>query len=591
MLIKKKRCKRSNFFYLITSIPAISFLLVVASATWAQTTDQQQRDVQQRQDELLRQRNLERQALNPIPDVRLEVQGINTPLDSIPTDETPCFVINVIELVGLEDSEENLEQVNAFQWALDGVLYPDTEEPEPQSPILGNCYGVQGINAIMKKVQNAIIDRGYITTRVIIGPQQLKSGVLRLTVVPGLISSIDSERSHTLLPLREGELLNLRDIEQALEQMKRLASVEVDIQIIPASSETAGPGDSDLLIIWEQGRPWRLFVSADNSGTKPTGLYQGNVSLVIDDLADINDILTVSIGNELGDVEPSGGGSHSAYISYSFPIKNSQLTFTASDNEYEQIIEGFFSDSKYSGKTRNYNATLSHLLYRDNRNKFDASISAWATRSRNFVNDFEVVIQRRKIDGYTLSLAYRAYVGSAVINASTSYRKIYDAEDVTLQLQTGDNNPRPTLIKSSADLSIPFTFADQAFRYVARWQHQINRNTLPSQEFISIGNRHNVRMDNEGSTLSAARGWFVRNDIEFYRYAPDAVVYLGYDYGRVGSDSLGLERNTLSSAIIGVKGNVNKGLGYEINLATPLDQPSRFIKKNNAVQFSLNWQY
>lgn len=593
MFIKKKGCERSHFFNLITRIPVISFLFIVASTTWAQPTDQQQLDIQQRQDELLRQRNLERQALNPTPDVRLEVKDTSAPLDIIPTDETPCFIINAIELVGIEDTEAHLEHVRAFQWALDGVLYPETKgsESEPQSPILGKCYGVQGINAIMKKVQNAIIDRGYITTRVIIGPQQLASGVLRLTVVPGLISSIDSERSHTLLPLEEGELLNLRDIEQALEHIKRLASVEVDIQIIPASSETAGPGDSDLLILWEQGRPWRLFVSADNSGSKSTGSYQGNVSLVVDDLVGINDILTVSVGNELGNAEPSGGSSDSVYISYSFPVKKSLLAFTASDSQYEQIIEGFFRDSEYSGRTRNYNATLSHLLYRDNRNKLDTSISAWATRSKNLIDGFEVINQRRKIDGYTLSLAYRAYVASAVINASTSYRKIYDAEDVALRLQTEHNNPRPTLIKSNMDISIPFTVADQSFRYIGRWQHQMNRNTVPSQEFISLGNRYNVRMDNEGSSLSAPRGWFVQNDIEFYRYAPNAIIYLGYDYGRVGPESLGLGRNSLSSAVVGVKGNINNSLGYEVSLATPIDTPDRFIKESNVLQLSLNWQY
>jgi hemolysin activation/secretion protein len=39
-------------------------------------------------------------------------------------------------------------------------------------------------------VQNAIIERGYVTTRILAAPQDLKTGVLMLTVVPGRVNAI-----------------------------------------------------------------------------------------------------------------------------------------------------------------------------------------------------------------------------------------------------------------------------------------------------------------------------------------------------------------------------------------------------------------
>jgi hypothetical protein len=45
----------------------------------------------------------------------------------------------------------------------------------------------KGINLLMAQLQNILIDRGYITSRILAPQQDLKSGVLRLVVMPGYI--------------------------------------------------------------------------------------------------------------------------------------------------------------------------------------------------------------------------------------------------------------------------------------------------------------------------------------------------------------------------------------------------------------------
>lgn len=85
----------------------------------------------------------------------------------IPNDESPCFIINKIELLG-EDAQK-------FQFALDEVLTKNASANNTETkPILASCLGVLGINAVMNRVQNAIIAQGYITTRVLTAPQDLK---------------------------------------------------------------------------------------------------------------------------------------------------------------------------------------------------------------------------------------------------------------------------------------------------------------------------------------------------------------------------------------------------------------------------------
>ncbi|MDG2940339.1 POTRA domain-containing protein [Bisgaard Taxon 10/6] len=44
------------------------------------------------------------------------------------------------------------------------------------------CIGPKGVNSIVKQIQNRIIDRGYVTTRVVAPEQDLTGGELTLIV-------------------------------------------------------------------------------------------------------------------------------------------------------------------------------------------------------------------------------------------------------------------------------------------------------------------------------------------------------------------------------------------------------------------------
>jgi hemolysin activation/secretion protein len=123
-------------------------------------------------------------------------------------------------------------------------------------------------------VQNAIIAKGYVTTRVMAAPQDLNSGELVLSVIPGKVRNIrwaegSDERAtwRNVLPLKPGDILNLRDLEQGLENFKRLPTADADLQITPAQGPDAKPGESDLVIAWRQRFPFRVMASLDDSGS------------------------------------------------------------------------------------------------------------------------------------------------------------------------------------------------------------------------------------------------------------------------------------------------------------------------------------
>ena len=126
---------------------------------------------------LLRQQERERalrEQQESTPDVRLS-QPVQVAQDRLPTNETPCFPIARLQFDG--------EDASAFRWALKAA-------DAPHDPATGHCLGTAGINVVMKRVQNALVAHGYVTTRVLAKPQDLHAGVLTLTVIPGRIRAI-----------------------------------------------------------------------------------------------------------------------------------------------------------------------------------------------------------------------------------------------------------------------------------------------------------------------------------------------------------------------------------------------------------------
>ena len=258
--------------------------------------------------EFLRQQERERllrQQQEQAPDVRLQ-PGTESP-ELLPDRETPCFSVDRIELTGVDSDQ--------FQWALDSVNHAGGRE----DPALHRCLGSRGINQVMSRIQNSIIAAGFVTTRVLAPPQDLTSGTLRLALVPGRIHAIrpaaDSSpraRLWNALPAEVHDILNLRDIEQALENFKRIPTAEADIRIMPAEGSDVRPGDSDLVISWKQRFPLRLTFSADDSGTVATGKYQGGMTLSWDDMLTMNDIFYININRNLtggsGSKGTQGGG-------------------------------------------------------------------------------------------------------------------------------------------------------------------------------------------------------------------------------------------------------------------------------------------
>jgi len=534
-------------------------------------------------DQLIRQQERQQQLRDQQevrPSVRLEVPQAAT--DKLPTSETPCFDIKTIELIG--PSSES------FQWALAAAN-------QAGDPALGRCLGTQGINLVMKRVQNALIARGYTTSRVIAKTQNLHTGTLQLTLVPGHIAAIRlmSAKSSNInlpatLPLAPGDLLNLRAIEQGLENLKRVPTVDADIQIAPAQDANAQPGDSDLLVGWQQQKPWRLSLGIDDSGSRQTGKIQGSATLSFDNLLKLSDLLYFSQSQDLGGGVSGPRGTRSETAHYSFPIQNWLWSFTYSQSHYYQQVAGQNQSYIYSGDSQNNEVKWTRLLYRTGRSKTFAWASFWLNTSSNDIDDTEILIQNRRTAGWAAGLSRVDYLGSASLSTDLGYRRgtgAFNAQPAPEE-SSGEGTSRLGVVSASAQLSVPFAVLDQSLRNDLAWRAQWNRTALTPPDRFSIGGRYTVRGFDGQNTLSAERGWVVRNDLSWTVPHLAGELYLGVDYGEVGGPSSDLLLgHHLAGAVIGWRGQIRQ-LSFDLFTGQPLSRPSGFDTNRYTAGFSLN---
>ncbi len=94
----------------------------------------------------------------------------------------PCYPIHRISLVDYSTTPTSSE--SQFQWAFDKAAHD-------LNLTLPHCFGGEGLGILMKQIQNRIIEKGYVTTRVVTQEQDLRSGTLTLTVITGKHSDVD----------------------------------------------------------------------------------------------------------------------------------------------------------------------------------------------------------------------------------------------------------------------------------------------------------------------------------------------------------------------------------------------------------------
>ena len=555
-----------------------------------------QQDIQQRQ----REEQL-RQTMQPESDVRLHQKNTGETVNQLMGDDSsqPCFAINEVVLEG--------EHHARFQFALKRAL----RETGFQA---GKCLHAGDINHIMTVAQNILIGRGYTTTRILAAPQDLNSGKLVLTVLAGYLKNVEMDMSQANqthagriaafqneFPTRSDGILNLRDLEQGLENLKRIPTVEADIQIVPVEGV---PNQSTVLVKWQQRLvPYRLSVGMDDSGTKATGKYQGNVTFSADNPLGLSDLFYVNYGRSIGNVpdetDSSGslkkGGTHNYALHYSVPFGKWTWAFNHSGYRYHQAVAGLSAAYDYNGKSYNTDLGFNRLIYRDAKRKTHVGAKLWTRGTQSYIDDAEITVQRRRTAGWLAELSHKEYIGNSTAQFKIAYKRGTGMSDALRAPEEafGEGTSRMKIWTASADVNTPFQIGKQLFAYDTSVHAQWNKTPLTSQDKLAIGGHHTVRGFDGEMSLSAERGWYWRNDLS-WQFKPGHQLYLGADVGHVsGQSAKWLLGQTLAGTAIGIRGQIKLGgnLHYDIFTGRALKKPEFFQSRKWVSGFQVGYTF
>ncbi|WP_322071667.1 ShlB/FhaC/HecB family hemolysin secretion/activation protein [Paraburkholderia bannensis] len=535
---------------------------------------QQRRDAQQRE------------AAVAAPAVRSTVTKIEA-FPTLPT-ETPCFRIDRFTL----DVPDALPPLSHTRGASALPLDPFAFAREWLDHYKGQCVGKSSIDTLTKGLQQAILSRGYVTTRVLVPQQDLTTGTLSFALVPGLVRQVrlaDPSMWGTwknAFPVSSGDVLNMRDLEQGLEQMKRVASQNVDMKIEP----TENPGESDIVVSVRRTKPWTFVASVDNSGTSSTGKWQGNISIGIDNPLGLNDVFTVGANQDLSFGNRSLG-SHGFNGSYSIPFGYWTATLSGNTNTYYQSIAGVNQTFVSSGNSQTAALRIARLLSRGQNDVFGGYVQLSKRFGDSFIDDTTIPTQARNNTFLELGATDRHYFGAAQFDGSLAYRQGIGGLGATPDPYIDGPTYRFHMAVLDANLSVPFAVASQTFRYVTTFHGQFTNDTLFYIDDLTIGSRYTVRGFDGETMLAAERGFYWRNEMQWPVFQTGQTLYAGIDYGRVfGPNTAALAGTQLAGAVIGIRGGVPTkyvGVSYDLFAGTPIYKPKGFPTARWTVGFQL----
>ena len=508
--------------------------------------------------------------------------------------ETPCFEISQINIEVNDDSDN--KAMRAFDF-LGNLLNKNKNQ------IVDQCIGTQSLQNIVKFAHNELIKKGFVTSQISVPEQDMTQGILLLQIAPGRINqiihdgpNISALQLNMALPFKEGDILNIKKLDHALENLKKIAGLNVDIRIEPAS-EAVADGLSNIRITTQPYRKLNVSLSVDDSGNKTTGEYLGSAGLTFNNPFRLNDSLNLNFSHSLDDLHQDRNKSY--FASYQLPFRTFGLSTSYNWYEYDQYVAGYENPILYSGESQQANLTLSKMLMRGTQYKTTAYGKIYQKQNRNFIEDIEIGVQQRRTAGWHAGLQHKHYFGNTLIDLNLDYRRGMGAfnsmpapeeeiTDVNGNLLPAEGYARAPLWSADIRINYPFAFFNQAAQYRVNWKGQYAPKVLVPQDRFYIGGRYSVRGFDGEIMLSGDNGHFLQQELNV-NLPLNTQLYAGVDQGWVGGEHSIAGQRYLAGGVVGIR-SYFQGIYLDAFTGHGLVAP-RSIKRDLVTGFSLSYSY
>lgn len=257
----------------------------------------------------------------------------------------------------------------------------------------------QGIEAITAYYREA----GYPLARTIIPAQTIENGVVRVHVVEASWGQVElrnnSAVSDTVLlralsNLEPGSVIRLDAMERATLLLSDLPGL-VPRALLRAGQEV---GTSDLVVDTQPGAPWSVALSADNFGSRYTGVGRTNANVQWNNPLGQGDTLGLS------SVTSESGGLNYARLAYEVPVLMAGMQAGVDNSGMQYRLGDNAGSLMASGKADTSSAWLRSALVRSPNTNLNARLS-WTNNVLQDHVDSTGVQTDRSVNVWSLELS------------------------------------------------------------------------------------------------------------------------------------------------------------------------------------------
>ena len=559
-----------------------TFLLAYLSlnSAMAAPTPGDQDLIRDRQNRLLEEQRRRLEELQDLPGKDTKPQAPALPAD------TRCFPIQDIELKGA-DSLSGGDRTLLLK------------------PYVGQCLGVAQLNELLKVITDYYIAKGWVTSRAYLPQQDLSSGHLQVLVVEGKLeglkgaqgSSVTDRELAMAFPGKVGEALNLREVEQLVDQLSRLPSKQAQMELTPGSQV----GGSEVLVKNVPQKPWRASLSRNNDGQKSTGEQQWGAGLEWDSPLGLADQLILRGGHDA--ISDHQKTSKSSMLYYNLPWGWWNFSYTYSESEYRTFgtLNGF--KFKQNGDSQNHQLRAERVIHRDDVSKTSVNVGLSHLRTNNYLLDSRLSTSSNRLSEFQVGLTHGRRIGNAFVNLDVGMQNGIGAFDAQSNQQERDANGNltatPRYRKYTATVSYlqPFTLWGESLSFSSLATGQRSEDVLYPAQRMSLGGSYSVRGFKD-QQLNGDSGGYWRNEVRWARpvtldwMRPAFAEYgasVGYDQGVIRNDRYNDDehgRVSSNSLELFARG---KNVSTSVTFAHSLERPGVVTEREAPIYFRLDF--
>jgi hemolysin activation/secretion protein len=565
------------FVDLSTSRVALLVLLAATPLTARAAPNPGDQDLlRDRQEQLLQDQQRRLEDLKSLPGKQAAPVAPAAPVDS------RCFTITAIELKG-------------------AASLSDSERQRLTQPYLGTCMGVPQLNELLKTITNLYIEKGLVTSRAYLPQQDLSKGQLQVLVVEGHLEKLRSANDSGLserelamvFPGREGQLVNLREIEQMVDQLNRLPSNQAQMELTPGQEV----GGSDVLVKNSPQKPWRVSLSRNNDGQRSTGEQMWGTGFEWDSPLGLADQLSLRGGHDA--MTDHQHTSHNAGLAYNLPWGWWTFAYSYSESDYRSQAQANGFNFKQTGDSQTHQLRAERVIYRDAVSKTSLNVGVSNLRSNNYIEDSRLAQSSNRISEAQYGINHGRRVGSAFLNIDLGMQQGIGAFGAQANNHPGPGEANARYRKYTGTVSYlqPFKLWNESFTFTSLTTGQRSEDVLFSAQRMSLGGSSSVR-GYKDQLLAGDSGGYWRNELRLTRPVTldwlrpaftDYGTAAAYDQGVISNDRYnGDTHGRLSSNSIELFAR-GQHVAATVTFAHSLERPGDLIERESPIYFRMDF--